>query len=111
MFGVDVATHAHVVDAGDLADVIHVVGHVADGGGRVRMLLEPPLHRRVDLDGVAELVPQSPRLDPALGVQRRALGREERRHERHHHDGAGASSELEHVVGHVARHVAERTCR
>ena len=33
--------------------------------------------------------------------------REEGRHERDHHDPAGATDQLEEVVGHVARHVAQ----
>ncbi len=53
------------------------------------------------------LGPNAPSLGPDHPVELGPLGCDERRHERHHDHAAGPADQLEDVVGHVPRHVAQ----
>ena len=105
-----VAADADVVDAGDLAHVVEVVGDRRHGGHRAAG--GPPRRRAWTLHrlagwcrGGAGRARACSRRRPA--VQSTAAGQHELRHERRHRDAAVGREPLQHVVGDVARVVAD----
>ena len=81
-----------------------------DDGRRDLLERVPPLvHRHAQRVGVVGVLgAERAHLRERRAIQRRSFGRDERRHERHHHDRVRLANQLEHVVGDVARDVAER---
>ena len=101
-----------MIDAGDLADVVDVVGHHREGRLRRGMRLAIFRDSRSQLLRLGRvLFLQTREHRVLLGILGAGDRSDEARHERHHDDPAVSGQLLQDGVGDVARVTADSPCR